>query len=499
MATAPILVRDDAAAQGRVAVIDIGSNSIRLVVFEGRGRQPSFLFNEKVMVGLGARRHEDGALSPDSVAEALSILRRFRKLATEMDVTDLRSVATAAVREAPNGADFLDELEEIGIPVRVLSGEDEAELAALGVLSAIPEADGLVGDLGGGSLELARVRKGKVKQRVSFPLGVLRVAELREKKKKGALKRAVAKALKQAPWLEKCAGKPFYLVGGTWRALARVDMHRSKFPLPIVHHYTMRPERPGQLVRILSHLDPAKLSDVPSLPAQRIPYLGDGAAILSQLVKQIGLGELIVSAYGLREGLLFEGLSADLRTIDPLIAATRDEGERQGRFPEHGDLLDRWISPLFAKESETDQRVRLAACLLADTGWRAHPEFRAERGLEMALHGNWVGIESNGRGKMAQALFTNFGGGVGVVDELTRLCTQKELEQAARWGLAMRLGQRLSGGVAGPLELSRISIEGDRLILCLDKGDHELYGEPVEKRLAQLAEAFGKQAEMALL
>ncbi len=498
MATAPILVRDDAMAQGRVAVIDIGSNSIRLVVFEGRGRQPSFLFNEKVMVGLGARRHEDGALAPDSVAEALSILRRFRKLATEMHVADLRIVATAAVREAPNGGDFIEELDEIGLPVRVLSGEDEAELAALGVLSAIPEANGLIGDLGGGSLELARVGKGRVKDRISFPLGVLRVAELRENGKKGALKRAVAKALKSAPWVEKCAGKPFYLVGGSWRALARVDMFRTSFPLPIVHHYQMQPDRPQRLVRILDHLDKSKLSSVPSLPAQRIPYLADAAAILAQLVKQIGLGELIVSAYGLREGLLFEGLGADIRTIDPLIAATRDEGERQGRFPEHGDLLDRWISPLFEAESETDKRVRLAACLLADTGWRAHPEFRAERGLEMALHGNWVGIESNGRGKMAQALFTNFGGGVGVVEELTRLCTEQELEQAARWGLAMRLGQRLSGGVAGPLELSRIGIEKGRLVLCIDLSDAELYGEPVERRHRQLAEAMGKEPEMVL-
>lgn len=498
MATAPILVRDDALAEGRIAVIDIGSNSIRLVVFEGRGRQPAFLFNEKVMVGFGARRDEDGRLHDDAVAEALEILRRFRKLATEMQVTDLRAVATAAVREAPNGGDFLAALAEIGIDVRILTGDEEAQLSGLGVLSAIPEADGLMGDLGGGSLELARIRKGKVKECASFPLGVLRVAELREKKKKGALKRAVAKAIRQAPWLAKCKGKPFYLVGGTWRALTRVDMYRTKFPLPIVHHYTMEPDRPAQLVRILARLDKSKLSDVPSLPARRIPYLSDGAMMLAQLVKQIGIGELVVSAYGLREGLLFEGLPHEIRAADPLIAATRDEGERQGRFPEHGDLLDRWIAPLFETESETDQRVRLAACLLADTGWRAHPEFRAERGLEMALHGNWVGIESNGRGKMAQALFTNFGGGVGVVEELTKLCTMAELEQAARWGLAMRLGQRLSGGVAGPLELSRVSIAQDKLVLCVDKGDADLYGEPVAKRHRQLADAFGKEPELAL-
>ncbi|MEM8696647.1 MAG: Ppx/GppA family phosphatase [Pseudomonadota bacterium] len=485
--------------EGRTAVIDIGSNSIRLVVFDGHGRLPAFLFNEKVMVGLGARRDADGALHDDAIADAMEILRRFRSLASAMHVTDLRTVATAAVREAGNGAVLTTQLKEIGLPVRLLSGTDEAKLAAMGVLSAIPDAEGLVGDLGGGSLELARIEGGEVRECASFPLGVLRVAELRSSGKKGALKRAVAKALKSADWTVRCADHPFYLVGGSWRALARVDMQRTKFPLPIVHHYTMQPERAAKLVRLLARIDKSKLSCVPSMASQRIPNLPDGAAILSQLVKQIGLGELVVSAYGLREGLLYERLDDETRRIDPLIAATREEGERQGRFPEHGDLLNRWIAPLFSDESDTDKRIRLAACLLADTGWRAHPEFRAERGLEMALHGNWVGIESNGRGKMAQALFTNFGGGVGVVEELVNLCSTKELEQAARWGLAMRFGQRLSGGVAGPLELSRVAVEGEKLILAIDKGDAELYSQPVAKRHRQLADAFGKEPEMRLL
>jgi len=491
--------RQEVIQAGRTAVIDIGSNSIRLVVFDGQGRLPAFLFNEKVMVGLGGRRDEDGALHDDAIDDAMEILRRFRSLTSAMNVTDMRAVATAAVREASNGTQLIAQIEEIGVSVRLLSGEDEAKLAALGVLSAIPEAEGLVGDLGGGSLELVRIADGEVKECVSFPLGVLRIAELRKSGKKGALKRATAKALKSVDWIGKCKDQPFYLVGGSWRALARVDMQRTKFPLPVVHHYTMQPDRPAKLVRLLARIKKAKLNCVPSMAPQRIPYLPDGAAILSQLVKQIGLGELVVSAYGLREGLLYERLDAETRAIDPLIAATREEGERQGRFPEHGDLLNRWIAPLFAAESDTDKRIRLAACLLADTGWRAHPEFRAERGLEMALHGNWVGIESNGRGRMAQALFTNFGGGVGLVEKLVNLCSKKELEQAARWGLAMRFGQRLSGGVAEPLRLSEVAVEDNRLILALDKGDSELYSQPVAKRHRQLADAFGKQAEMRLI
>lgn len=484
--------------RGRIAVIDIGSNSIRLVVFDEEIRTPGLLFNEKVMAGLGRGAGPGEPLDPEAMERAVGTLRRYRALAAEMGVTECMTVATAAVRDASNGRELLDRIAAIGLPVRLLSGSDEANLSGLGVLSAIPEADGLVGDLGGGSLELARISGGEVRQTASFPLGVLRVAELRARGK-NALRSAVAKALKSVPWVRECAGLPLYLVGGSWRSLARLDMIRTGFALPIVHHYTMAPSRADRLVRLLARLAPERLAEFASISTSRIPNLADGAAILSLLVKQLSPSQLVISAYGLREGLLYERLDAAERALDPLIEAARQEGERQGRFAAHGDLLARWIAPAFAGEDAESARLRHAACLLADTGWRAHPEFRAERGLDMALHANCVGIDASGRARIAQALFTGFGGGTAIIETLLGLASRADLEQAARWGLAIRLGQRFSGGVETPLEGSRLEVDDAYVTLSLDKRDEALLGEAVGKRLRQLAESLGRMPEMVLV
>jgi exopolyphosphatase/guanosine-5'-triphosphate,3'-diphosphate pyrophosphatase len=270
---------------GRVGIIDIGSNSIRLVIYDGPARIPSILFNEKIMAGLGRGLARDGALDAESIERAVSALARFSMLAQQMGVASLRTVATAAVRDASNGPQFLARLNEIGLDVELLSGQEEAALAAYGVLAAIPNADGLVGDLGGGSLELTRVSGGEVHQRASFPLGVLRLAALQEKGR-GALDRAVDKALEKAGWSDIPKGLPFYLVGGSWRALARVDMHLTDYPLPIVHHYRMAAEEAQRLVRVLAHVEAKRLREIVGLSGSRIPTLPVAASLLTVLVRR---------------------------------------------------------------------------------------------------------------------------------------------------------------------------------------------------------------------
>jgi len=476
---------------GRVGIIDIGSNSIRLVIYDGPAPIPSILFNEKIMAGLGKGLVRDGALDGEAVERGVIALARFSLLAEQMGVANLRTVATAAVREASNGPEFLARLAEIGLEVELLSGGEEAAMAGHGVLAAIPNADGIVGDLGGGSLELIRVSGGEVHRGASFPLGVLRIAALHEKGR-GALDRAVDHALEKAGWADIPTGLPFYLVGGSWRSLARVDMHLTDYPLPIVHHYRMPAEEAQRLVRVLAHIEVKRLREIVGLSASRVPTLPVAAALLAALVRRLESSGTVVSAYGLREGLLHQSLPADVRAQDPLICAAREEGVRQGRFPEHGDLLDRWIAPLFTDEDVEDSRLRHAACLLADVGWRAHPEFRAERGLDTALHGNWVGLDGRGRAMIGRALYTSFGGR-GELKIINRLCGAEESAQADRWGLAMRLGQRLSGGVAEALAASHLSLEADAVVLHLDPDDSGLYGEAVERRLRALAVAFGRR------
>jgi len=484
-----------AAAEVRTGIIDIGSNSIRLVVYQGAARLPAILFNEKVMAGLGRSLAETGTIDAEALATARVALARFAHLAREMKVTELRTVATAAVREAANGVELIAEAEAIGLEVELLSGMDEAMAAGMGVLSGIPDANGIVGDLGGGSLELVRVVAGTVTDRVSLPLGVLRIQGLREKK--GALDRHVGELIAAAGWKGRGEDLPLYLVGGSWRALARVDMYLTGYPLPVIHQYPLSVASIARLGRTLSHIAKGKLRAIPNLSGGRVPTLADASALLASTVKHLGATHTIVSAFGLREGLLFWRLSPAQRLEDPLIAAAREDGQRLGRFPEHGDLLNEWIAPLFAEEAPELARLRHAACLLADVGWRANPEFRAERGLEIALHGNWVAIDSEGRALLGQALFTALGGGVESPEPLGLLAHPESLEHARLWGLAIRLGQRLSGGVASPLRRSRLEVDGEVVRLVLPEVDYALYGEAVERRHRALAAAFDRDAILA--
>lgn len=485
--------RAEAIAEPRTAIIDIGSNSIRLVVYQGPARLPAILFNEKVMAGLGRGFAATGTIDSDALKVARIALARFAAVAREMEVTRLRTVATAAVRDAANGDVLLDDARALGLDVELLSGEQEAIAAGLGVLSAIPNADGIVGDLGGGSLELVRVKAGAVQERVSFPLGVLRIGALRTAGSR-RFDRHVAQAIEQAGWRDRGTGLPLYLVGGSWRSLARLDMHITGYPLPVIHQYEMRPEAVTRVGRTLSHIAKGKLRAIPSVSNARAPTLGDAGALLGVLLRHLGSVTTIVSAFGLREGLLYEALGPEERRLDPLIVAARDEGRRLGRFAEHGDLLDAWIAPLFTGDAPPLARLRHAACLLADVGWRANPEFRAERGVEIALHGNWVAIDAHGRALIAQALFTGLGGGTETPDPIGALAEPAELKRAMAWGMAMRLGQRLSGGLAGPLQRSSLFDSGGTLGLSLQPADRALYSDAVERRHKALASMLGRQA-----
>lgn len=474
-----------------VAIVDIGSNSVRLVVYAGPARIPSAIFNEKVMAGLGKNVGSTGRLGDEAQERALIALRRFRILTRQMGVRRTRVVATAAVREAENGHEFLDQVRKTGFDPELLSGEEEGVLAGLGVISGIPDADGVVGDLGGGSLELVDIAGGEVAESISLPFGVLRIGALA--KGEGGLAKKFAKALNGEAIRKRARKRPFYMVGGSWRALARFDMLLLDHPLPITHQYRMPPGRAAELYKAMLASKP-DVKALPALPDSRLPTLPNAALLLKTVVDELKPSELIVSSFGIREGLLYDDLEPKKRARDPLIEATREAGRGLGRFAEHGALLDRWIAPIFDDDGEW-ARLRLAACLLGDIAWAAHPDFRAERGVDMALHGNWVGVDGPGRVMIAQALFCNFGGGRNFSQNpVARLCRPDQLHRASLWGLAMRLGQRLSGGVAASLERSRLVRKDGVLRLELRRGDEALFGEAVERRLETLAQAMGVEA-----
>lgn len=472
------------------AIIDIGSNSVRLVVYGGPPRAPFAIFNEKVLAGLGRDFKPGGVLSAEPMKMALRALARFRHLLDMMHVDDVQVVATAAVREAMNGDDFIQDIAKLGFSPIVLSGEEEAEAAGFGVLSTMPEANGIAGDLGGGSLELIRICNGDVEGRISLPFGSLRIPALRSKGP-GALNRELARSLKGLDWIHDAKGLPFYAVGGSWRSLARLHMHRVGYPLPILAGYEMPQTAAARLLRMSARLDKSVAKKIPTLSSSRIAGLNDAASLLLAVTRELGASTIVTCSSGLREGLLFRRLPKNIRQRDPLLEDAQAEGRRQGRFDEHGHEIFNWIAPLFEGEARADARLRHAACLLGDVAWQANPEYRAERGAEMALQGAWTGASHRDRVLLACALHATFGGGEAMPGVIRALASDEEVAMARSWGLAIRLAQRWSGGTAEALHHGKLTRTSDAITLTIAPSHAVLGSDQVQRRLKALAQALG--------
>jgi exopolyphosphatase / guanosine-5'-triphosphate,3'-diphosphate pyrophosphatase len=475
----------------RQAVIDIGSNSIRLVVYAGALRAPMPIYNEKSRVSLGTCLAKDGVIDPETMDRALAAIGRFHTLARAMDVDALRVVATAATREAKNGAELVSRADDMGIRIEVIDGLTEAYLAGLGIISEHPNANGYAGDLGGGSLELARISDGEIGARVSLPFGTLRLDAM-----KGVGAKEFAVQIKEA--LDQASGDsdfpidknlPFFMVGGSWRALARLQIYSSAFPLSVLANYVMPPEAPAELLELSE--DREMLATHKVVPSGRIDALPGATALLSGVVRLFKPSTLVTSISGLREGLLFDRLSLEERRRDPFVEAARHEGSRLARFRFHGDALADWIAPVFEDEGKQFDRLRRIACLLADTAWNVTPEYRGDVAVSLALDGNWPGATTEDRAILAAALLAVHNNKRSLDDLLQRLAPAERLAKGTSWGQAIRLAHRLDGGTGSALSDTRLARKGDRLELHLSRLSRRLRSGSVERRLNQLAQLVG--------
>lgn len=473
---------------GPVGIIDIGSNSVRFVAYGGAERLPSVLFNERVMAALGRGVAKNGRLDEQAMDLTLRALTRFRQIGKEMGLKRLHTVATAAARDASNGKGFLKQIAEIGLEPRLISGDEEAELAGLGVLSAMPNARGTVADLGGGSLELIGVADGKVGSGATLPLGVLRLGP---NPARDDIVRTLRRDIKNIGLKDAARGNGLYLVGGSFRALALLDMKTMGHPLPIVHNHRIDPDRLPLIRHALATLSPDELKANTHIAGARIPTLPAVVELLDAMIQVLEPRKVYVSAFGLREGLLYRDLDDQAKGADPLLAAALEVGERLGRFGDHGAVLNQWMDPLFPDETDKMKRLRLAACLLGDIAWNAHPDFRAERAVDLALHGNWVGIDAHGRAILGRALCSAFGGDGGFSPAVAALLKPGEVERVIAWGRALRLAQRLSGGTEVLLKKTSIALGRGKLILSIPNKYRMLYSEAVERRMVQLGRALG--------
>ena len=495
-------------AQGRLdygppaAVIDIGSNSVRLMVYEGLTRSPTPIFNEKVLAGLGREVQTTGLLASDAVDKALAALRRFRALCDRLAVAPLWVIATAACRDAKNGKSFVEQAERIcGTEVDVLSGKREAELSALGVVSGFHKPDGIVGDLGGGSLELTEVHRQRVKPGVTLPLGGLALQDISSKSIKKAEK-IVSAMLEDVRLLQAGKGRTFYAIGGTWRALARLHMWQTGYPLHVTHGYVMPAKEAFDFSSLVHRVDPETLSRIEVVTDARRPLLAYAALVLENVVRIARPKEVVISALGVREGLLYSMLDPKEREQDALLTAARELNLLRSRSPAHGEELTEWTDRFVASsgldESAEERRLRHAACLLADIGWRAHPDYRGEQSVNIIANAAFVSVDHPGRTFIALAVFFRH---VGLVDEelsprLRELASTRLLDRARVLGAALRVAYLVSASATGVLPRAPMVVEHGRLVLRFDPAAKALAGERVFARLRQLARLIGREPVM---
>jgi exopolyphosphatase/guanosine-5'-triphosphate,3'-diphosphate pyrophosphatase len=488
------------AASGSVAVIDIGSNSVRLVVYEGLTRNLSPLFNEKTLCGLGREVQTTGLLAADAVQKALSALRRFRALCRVMQVGRVYAIATAACRDARNGPEFIAQATRIcGAPIEILSGAREAHLSALGVISGVHRPDGIVGDLGGGSLELIEVHGTRAGAGRTLPLGGLALQD----NSQGSLKKAeriVRRDLAAVPLLAKGKGRNFYAVGGTWRALARIHILQSGYALRVMHGYTLPAEEALVFARRLRRLAAAgMLADIETVADARRPLLTYAALVLEHLILVAKPKAVVFSTHGVREGLLFEKMPAGERVRDGLLADAEVLNALNSRSPKHAfelmDWSDRLMRAVKVRESAEDRRLRHAACLLSDIGWRAHPDHRGEQSLSAIINGHFGAISHQERAFVALAIYYRYAGLNPINDapETVRaLVTPPQLERAKLLGALFRVAHMLSAARPGVLPATRFRSRGRTLELVVGPKAAELAADRISGRFRQLARLVGR-------
>ena len=483
-----------------IAVVDIGSNSVRLVIYQGAWVSAPALHNEKAICAIGRNMVSSGRLDDAGMELALETLARFHELCRGHDVQDVGAVATAAARDASNGREFIRAAERaLGYPIEVLAGEDEARIAAEGTIAGIPDADGLVADLGGGSLDIVTVEANRTGMAATLPFGPLRLMDYSG----GNLNRArdlVGKTLNDFQLGRPLTGRSLYAVGGIWRALAHVDMDEQNYPLSVLHQYSIPSGRAIKLCRVVAGLSRKSLEKMRVVPKRRAEALPYGALVMEEILRSFNLRQVVVSAYGLREGVLQTRLPPEERGKDPLIEFARDANRRESRTESHAQELFAWTVPLFPQESRAETRLREAICLFSDIGWRRHPDDRAIGVFQQVLRGAYPAADHSERVVMAAALFLRYAGNRSLPDDtdVTSLMSEESLMFARKIGLAARLAFGITGSLSGLLSKTKLELGKDSLVLQLPESRKALAAEPVGKRLAALAGAIGKKPQISV-
>lgn len=477
-----------------VAVLDIGSNAVRLVVYDGMNRVPVKIHNERDLCGLGADLGKTGRLNPDGVEKAMQTIGRFAALIAAMKITTVKSVATAALREAADGPAFIAAVQKkFGLEIRVIEGEEEARLSAIGVMMNGLGERGVIGDFGGGSLELIQVIYNNVNNKQSFPIGSHRLHALPNRDEQ---RKFIEGHLAGAPFIEQSAGGDFYALGGSWRAMAKAHIHMTEHPLKVMDQYSMSGEKALAFAQMLATQDIAEMERTTGLSKKRLQDIGPAALALACVLERMKPDRVLFSATGLREGIIFDALPPAVQKQDALIASSRKVAMKISRFDDvkaFHSMAD-WLAPLFTAQHDDFITLLEAACLLSDTGWFEHEDYQALHAFERILLLPLYGVDHTGRAFLALANYVRYGGRGDdkAADAARHILTRGSVSLAIIVGLGMRVAYLLTGGALSLLKGATLEMTEDQVILRLTGPAAGLHAGAIDEAMKDLSEMLGR-------
>jgi exopolyphosphatase/guanosine-5'-triphosphate,3'-diphosphate pyrophosphatase len=483
-----------------VAIIDIGSNAVRMVIFDDLINAPFKIHNERIVCNLGSELATTNRISSENFNKAIKAIARFSRLITAMGITKVRAVATAALRDAENGKDFIAQIKrDYNFNIDILDGDEEARISALGVMSNGMAKDGIIGDYGGGSLELIVVENSQVIKKVSLPIGSHRL--LSEKGKAGVINR-VNDELDKLPFLNDYQGKRFYALGGSWRSMAKAHIHMIKYPIRTLDHYCINGENALDFIKLIIKQNPTSIEKTVGLPRKRVHDIRVAAIAMLELFKRIKPSSLVFSGTGLREGLLFEQMSDEVRSHDFMVESCKKLVADHCRSDDENSLnyLYQWMEPLFKKDAQTLRLLR-ASCYLSDISFFDHEEYQAEHAFNRILVMPFYDITHRERAFLALTQHVRYKGflkrnykGKNRAEPLARLLhnflTKDEIDLAFAMGMLMHIAYLLTGGELSLLQSSHFTVKENKMSFTADVEDSFMYAGFVENSFYRIAEAL---------
>ncbi len=483
----------------RIGILDIGSNSVRFVIYELFGAAFTPIYNEKVLAGLGRDLRQTGALNPEGCEQALAAIKRFCLIAKGQGIPRIIVGATAALREAEDAKAFIQTVrEETDVDISPVSGEDEARLTAQGLIAAMPDAAGIAADLGGASLELTAVNNRKIEPGHTFALGPFKVIgptlSNPENFNVEKLSDRITQALRPED-MNFAKGQSLYLIGGAWRNLMKIYQDRISYPLRMLQAYTLPAEPVQNHAKWAYGPGLAEVLNWKAINTRRAETLPYGALLLDILITRLKPKQIIVSTAGLREGLIYDSLSEDLKRRNALFDGCRDLARGNLHSQNFAEPLFEFLQDAaqsfpscFAPKNET--RLRRAACYLAGIGKGLNVDYQASLVFNNVFYAPLVDLTHKERAYLSLILYSSFTQKQSTPNAaaIETLLSKSDQNAARCFGAAMRLGVVACGRSSQLLQAYKLRIDDrNHLLLEIDKMHKDLITRRVELRLRKLA------------